>query len=901
MGEGEPSSTFPALLQLAGWERPKAVPKPVIKKPPPAEKSALNPLPGLLQLSSGWKAAIPKSTLTSLHHNTKDNNKRLSDPFPLRRVSAAAAAAPATNRQNTRHSDPLPQRRQFVSNQPVAACAVQQPPQQQRNNAITTTTSFSSSNSIAVQTSPHLLSDIMEAVPPPPPPPLHSQPEASIEDNHLTIAHMLAQTYPLGHVYSDDDDEEDADDDARHADHLLAARTTSYMQYTYVAPMPSRAVPPILQVVSTNPGVMSAIATERVSPSTAVTAEASSNAAFLFTSDENGHYPSSTAAQRKTAPPTFGISTYDSLHRVSGITPVVHRHRASLASSSTMPPTPHAVESLTMPPRLEQLSSEEVSSSKGGPSSTAGDMNRHVRFTDSTQKREAFRALNKTSITVTTFPGIDPKLSDLTDTNNLATTRSFDSDHVAAAASLKGRIQEADDEDDEESTHVDTVVQESPMNYELSAVAAPGGADTPEEATMTNWAYSNHGLNRVTPFRQGSSAGMGPTANTTNSPYVRFKEARSKFTGNKEPPMKRSSPSAKRKLYNGTNASVEGSRASAGLVHQRVAAMEAAQNQAQQSNSPARAALRAIPQRVRRATTGHESIAPRHSTRVSPLFKPPVLPQTTMASTTQAPQPPMDANPSNNRASIHSRNSIGSQQIYRVRDSSSTVESEFGEIKHAAAFDEDSSNEERDDGVEVSGDATNQGLSPPSQSVTTSVVSDDDDEVDAFAALLHHDDQVDSEEEEEEDEEAEDETVSTIQQDKTGCMYGVSKYTNFRLSSGDSTAASGSTVSTMKQHRLSFVSSEASTNAYSRGSLGLQFRDESLVRPNEQRLPAGAKGRVRLHLSPMQRTPMQARKWRALAAEAQANDRAQRAAKSQKTKNSLSERHPNMGANHPWR
>jgi hypothetical protein len=280
---------------------------------------------------------------------------------------------------------------------------------------------------------------------------------------------------------------------------------------------------------------------------------------------------------------------------------------------------------------------------------------------------------------------------------------------------------------------------------------------------------------------------------------------------------------------------------------------------------------------------------------VSPLFKPLVEQQLhgqTTASASQASQKPVDAKPTTDRASIQSRNSVESQQIYRVRDSSSTVESEYGEIKHAAAFDEDSLN----GGLDVSGEATNQGLSPPAQSVATSVVSDDEEDVDAFDALLHDDDHGDSDEEEEDDDDEEEEgdTVSTIRQVKNDYMSGVSKYANFRLSSGDSPAASGSSVSTMKQHRLSFVSSDASASTFSKESQALHFRDESLVRPNEQKGPSGARTRGRLHLSPMQRTPMQARKWRALAAEAQANDRAQRAAKNHNTKSSLSERHPNV-------
>jgi hypothetical protein len=239
---------------------------------------------------------------------------------------------------------------------------------------------------------------------------------------------------------------------------------------------------------------------------------------------------------------------------------------------------------------------------------------------------------------------------------------------------------------------------------------------------------------------------------------------------------------------------------------------------------------------------------------------------------------------------------MGSQGIYRVRDSISTVESAYGEIKQATAIDEESSQEDPTGKSTALDGAVNQGSSPSSQFEGSSVVSEDDEEADAFAALLHDDD---SDEDADDDfEVAEDETVSTIQQDRTAYASGVSKYSNFRLSTGEASMASGSTASTMKQHRLSFVSSDEGTSIASKESTALQFRDESLVRPNEQKLPATAKGRLRL--SPMQRTPMQARKWRSLAAEAQANDRSRPSGKRHQ-KSSLSERHPNVAANHPWR
>jgi hypothetical protein len=148
-----------------------------------------------------------------------------------------------------------------------------------------------------------------------------------------------------------------------------------------------------------------------------------------------------------------------------------------------------------------------------------------------------------------------------------------------------------------------------------------------------------------------------------------------------------------------------------------------------------------------------------------------------------------------------------------------------------------------------------------------------DEEEDEFAAMLNYQDS------ESEDEDA---TVATIRQDKEGSLLGA--MASHRLSYGESTTASSAapSIETVRQRRQSSIGTAP------KGAAVLPFREEAPVKPNEQnhRAPVGA-----LCLSPMQRTPMQARKWRALAVAAQEKDSKK---KSNRGRKSLSERSINV-------
>jgi hypothetical protein len=175
-----------------------------------------------------------------------------------------------------------------------------------------------------------------------------------------------------------------------------------------------------------------------------------------------------------------------------------------------------------------------------------------------------------------------------------------------------------------------------------------------------------------------------------------------------------------------------------------------------------------------------------------------------------------------------------------------------------------------------------------------------DEEEDDFAAMLNY---------ESSESEGEDDTVTTIRQDKEDSLLG--PLTSQRLSFGDSVASSAaSSIATVRQRRLSSIGMAPSTSMLpqrqqSIASISestqlssdmvtkstttvLPFRDEAPVKPTEQhhRAPPGT-----LCLSPMQRTPMQARKWRQLAVAAQEKDSKQQ---SNRGRQRLSERSVNV-------
>ncbi|KAL7568684.1 hypothetical protein ACA910_021681 [Epithemia clementina (nom. ined.)] len=170
-----------------------------------------------------------------------------------------------------------------------------------------------------------------------------------------------------------------------------------------------------------------------------------------------------------------------------------------------------------------------------------------------------------------------------------------------------------------------------------------------------------------------------------------------------------------------------------------------------------------------------------------------------------------------------------------------------------------------------------------------------DTTVDDFAALLQEgSEDEDSVDESTEDESSIEETVSTVRQvrEVERMMSAEPAFSE----EDDTTFFSDSleTVSTIRQTRETYSSAAASSTLSSvmkEEKASLPFRDSGTVRPTEQlhRTVPGA-----LHLSPTQKTPLQARKWRALAAAAQEKTSISKPKFGSKPRTRLSERDTNI-------
>lgn len=486
-------------------------------------------------------------------------------------------------------------------------------------------------------------------------------------------------------------------------------------------------------------------------------------------------------------------------------------------------------------------------------------------------------------------PPIEHKLSDLTDTFSHAGRESVttqESNHTAPKA--KEALEEVPAETDDEGSLVF-----SNLKHER------------EPSPPTNWSYNVDFDNGVTPLRSGKTGG-----NTTNSPYKRFNEAKNRFAAKKESPVKRNSPvkPRPRKL-----------RQSGGLVHARVAAME---QYAQKVPSP-------LP-KTRRDTIGHKAIAPRHANLKSAHFRPrtsfenvagdkaikklsPDQAQEGSKKTSLAKavlfKPPIRERTVSHDDSGYNADTARSNDVSSQSDSESEVDA-FHFIRKNSTLDE----HDRDDANDIVRDMMTAENSASIASRTSASTEYDGDE-DDFAAILQFQTSID------EEDSVEIETVSTIKRTRSSLgstMSGETAPTLAHRSSvgGNSVVTgstaptvvrrssviSGGTAPTVVRHEHSDVAQDVNSawrsSSYPYGNR-LPFRQEALVRPTEQNHRAAPGTLV---LSPMQRTPMQAMKWRALAAAAQEKDRRYPSynavnAKKSGPRRSLAERNPNVIGN----
>jgi hypothetical protein len=466
------------------------------------------------------------------------------------------------------------------------------------------------------------------------------------------------------------------------------------------------------------------------------------------------------------------------------------------------------------------------------------------------------------------IPAIESKLSDLTES-----TAGRES-HASTRSSLSiPRIDSIPEEDEEEGTAGIYAEQVSMATSRDQPAVDEDDQDIKESESLNKpavmrWSYrTEDGLMQgVTPLVSGKS-----TSRITKSPSVRFMHAKDKFNGNnnmpskegvskKVSPVKRSSP-VKR----------------ASLVSSRIAAMEG--RRARSEGGVTRVML---PIKVRRNTTGDDALAPRKSTLQSPLLQRFIeranninlIENSDTKHAARASESPMmiDGSVVFARDRMLGVNMPAPKAQNSLDDSSSVNSDEsedvFGAILQPTTLEE-----------ETSGDAP---LSVKNEIKTHSAVpldDSDDSEMDAFEKILSFQPSMDDGEN----------SIERLVSDVAKQGEGQTPKSLFsHASSQGDTASFSSTL--FKQDSIATNEEENLIPSYAgrfkAKSASLGFQEGGHVKPNEQ-LHRAVPGSG--NLSSMQRTPLQARTWRALAAAAQEKDTKH----SLFPKNSLLNIHPN--------
>ena len=370
--------------------------------------------------------------------------------------------------------------------------------------------------------------------------------------------------------------------------------------------------------------------------------------------------------------------------------------------------------------------------------------------------------------------------------------------------------------------------------------------------TRPKWSSRGSG---VTPFRKGMSS-----SSKTNSPFIRFNHAREKFSNaSSDDSQGLSNFSAETNTRNSE-------KISGGLVSSRVAALQ--QKLQEGSKVVPGHGSEKPPTKIRRNTTAHNAIAPRPAKLASPFF------------------------PQAQRESILSPTVINGDMIEKLKSpiipatekdiATTTEEDAFEEIMKSRTFDESDvmTVEEGEESIVTVEKNPFTGFIDKENMVSD---SDSDDETeDAFALI-----QKDSLDEDSHDGTA---TVSTVRQTQNVLL----SYDKNHLAESSSTLSHDPTVSTVRPQRLSMASSSMGTAVSSREQIQVQkFRNAAPVRPNEQYHRTLPGSNI---LSPMQKAPSVAMKWRAMAAAAQQRDEKRNPWKSGKamTRTTLGEHNMNI-------
>jgi hypothetical protein len=479
-------------------------------------------------------------------------------------------------------------------------------------------------------------------------------------------------------------------------------------------------------------------------------------------------------------------------------------------------------------------------------SSNNSDDDRHVRFSGDAEakfslQRESTES-EKSSFGNIVVPGIERNFSDLTD--NM-------SEYGSGSSTGRSKVEFQSDPIPEEPADGDIEINDdSSEDEEEEEKAAPG---SPEVLNRVQWSYRGEegDLSAVTPHLKGGK----PITNATNSPFLRFKAAKSKFVKPvpKESPVKRASnPLAKRKFSVGS-----------GVVSNRV--QELNKRASEVSN---------LRKKDRRSSLRNPR---RCDVMNKPLIRTPVI-----------------MNYKTDASGVGMFSLLGDQSD----DDDSTDPEEHSDSQYG---------EEEEHADDVSQLSSVQDFGMTRDSIPqSSMIEECEDE------------------DEDEDEDCDDQTSFTqdtvLQEKSYGSAAEASSYQYRRESQGTMSTASSGFSGVRKEvfgkesnARVSFASSRRSNVSdgesttmssilNKENSSYLPFRSgANVVKPTEQRSSKRHDTAPEaLHLSPTQRTPLQARKWRSLAAAAKEKGpsswsmSSKTSGSSSKSRRGLSERHRNQ-------
>lgn len=629
---------------------------------------------------------------------------------------------------------------------------------------------------------------------------------------------------------------------------------------------------PVVNLLAASPTDDSVTSSVDGSPMPLVSEQALANAAFLFSPS----YANGRARLLKQADPpremhlsTFAISTAQSRNRLSsfsarsrpGITIPINRAPVNM-SSIRFSKSSYSYEGYNFSHGgITQHSSGESQITIDTSRFSRDGSEKHVHFSKANELRvirdfDTSRVALGTPVTVVSPPSIDRKISDLTEAT-LPIKSSSEGSAPPSPRRVANILQEIEEDGD--------TVDEADMSYHLGRVQDEDDEDdnSVEEAEMS-WTYreENGVLCAATPLRFNGKKGsqLAPT----NSPMLRFQEARNKFSAKAE---------SKAPVRKSTSPTVEHTRPSGGSIG-------SVKSRVSELNDRLKSKRQPVWKNPRRETGGKNALAPRQATLEASLFKNSVM----------APyQDEAKLKATNGKESLESHGyTVVSEETKSTTGVSTLVSkdlmSDTGVSTVVSADVSAAASDEEDD---IFLQMVGSPPSPPPEETTfygEEETEESEDEDDAFADMRRVSDEHPSL------------AVNKLRVSSAGTSLQSLLARDQQAKKQNETFLKppmgplGSSLRSIVSEDPSALTYETEKENSRVPSLDIKtFKEKATVNPLKQwqHAPPGD-----LCLSPSRRTPIQAKKWRSLAAQAQESDRAKKG--SAKKRSLLKERSSNI-------